>query len=286
MTKSQTFTVFTPEIWSPRVTGYFKENLVAGKFFADYSADLDEGGDILHIPNRAQRFSVADIKVTSGDVSATNVSDTSTTLTIDKWKGAAFFISDFQAKQIHNKYRILNDYAKDLGHDLAKTFDSALWDETSNITDGVGDSATDLLSTSLEKAISIVESNSIPMKDVAFFFHPYAYWREVMKIQKYYDASQAGWGAGQAPMVGAARAKGALYGIPVFVEEQIPAGTAGSEGGHRNLLVHREAVAYAVQLPVSIKELKSESLRRKIVGDISYGVSALRDAGVRIISNN
>jgi len=276
------------EIWSPKVTEYFKENLVAAKFFTDYSSDVEAGGDSVHIPKFAQRFTVSDIKTTNGEVTATDVSDTSTTLTINQWKGAAFYLSDFQAAQIHDKYNVLNTYMRDLGHDLAKTFDSALWDYTAAtyITNSVGDSATDILATSIEKAISIAESNSIPLNDMAFFFHPYAYWREVIKNAKYYDASQAGWGQGQAPVVGAAIAKGVLYGIPVFVEEQIPSGTAGSEGGHRNLLVHREAVAYATQLPIDLNEQRGEDLRIKVNGSIAYGAASLRDAGVRIISNN
>ena len=175
MTKSQTFTIFDPEIWSPKITEYFKEKLVAAKFFSDYSAEVAAGGDNIHIPSYNQRFTVSDINVTSGEVSATNVSESEVTLAPDQWKGASFFISDFQAKQIGRIYKVLNTEAKNAAHDLSKAFDTALFTYTSasNVTDVIGDSATDILATTLERGISIVESNSMPISEMAFFFHPY-----------------------------------------------------------------------------------------------------------------
>ena len=109
-----------------------------------------------------------------------------------------------------------------------------------------------------------------------------------MKIQKYYDASQFG-----KPTVPQG-AHDLLYGVPLVITSQVPAGTAGTEGGHRNLLVHREAFVYAFQslggrggVPVRIQEKESEHLRVKIIGDIIYGTKTLRpEAGVRIISKN
>jgi len=174
MTKSQTYTVFNPSIWSSRVTEYFKEKLVAAKFFSDYSAEVAAGGDTIKIPDYSQRFTVSDINTTSGEVSATNISETTRTLSIDKWKGASFYITDFQAKQIGKMYKVVNTEARNAAHDLAKTFDTALFTYTSasNVSDSIGDSATDILATTLERGISIVESNSIPVNECAFFFHP------------------------------------------------------------------------------------------------------------------
>jgi len=236
----------------------------------------------VHIPKFAQRFTVNDINTTSGEVSATNVSDTSTTLTVDKWKGTAFYISDFQAKQIHNKYNVLDTYARDMAHDLAKQVDSDIWGYTAAtyITNSVGDSATDILATSLEKAISIIESNSIPLNECFFAFHPKAYWREVMANSKLVEASKYGRAVLPNPP------HNELYGIPVWIAETVPAGAAGTEGGHRNLLGHPEAIAFALQLPIRLHEKQSEHLRRKVIGDVAYGAINLRDAGVRIISNN
>ncbi len=284
MTKSQTFTVFNPSIWSPKVTEYFKERLVAAKFFSDYSAEVAAGGDTIKIPDYSQRFTVSDINTTSGEVSATNISETTRTLSIDQWKGAAFYISDFQAKQIGRIYKVVNTEGRNAAHDLAKAFDTALFTYTSasNVSDVVGDSATDILATTLERGISILESNSIPVNECAFFFHPYAWYREV---QKNSDLRQATvYGESRLPNL---TKLASVYGLPVFVTPQVPAGAAGTEGGHRNGLYHPDLVAYATQLPLRLSEKSSEALRKKIILDLAYGTTRLRsDAGIRIISNN
>jgi len=145
----------------------------------------------------------------------------------------------------------------------------------------VGSSATDLLATSVEKAFSILESNSIPKEECALFLNPKTYWTKLMKIQKYYDASQFG-----KPSVPQG-AHDLLYGVPVVITPQIPVGTAGTEGDdiYRNLLVHPSSLIYAMgRKGVQIKEKQSESLRVKLIADIMYGVGYLNaNAGVRIL---
>ena len=167
---------------------------------------------------------------------------------------------------------------------MAKTFDTALFGYTTSsyVTDSIGDSATDILATTLERGISILESNSIPVNECAFFFHPYAWYREV---QKNSDLRQATiYGEARLPNL---TKQAEIYGIPAYVTSQVPVGTAGSEGGHRNGLYHPELIAFAIQMPVRISEKEGEDLRRKINVDIAYGACNLRkDAGIRIISNN
>lgn len=86
-----------------------------------------------------------------------------------------------------------------------------------------------------------------------------------------------------------------LFGIPIFITTQVPSGTASSEGGHRNLLVHKDAFVWALgNIPgtndqgVRITEIPNQSgnLATKVIGDIMYGVKLLSAYyGVRIISN-
>ena len=284
MAKAQTFVVFNPQIWSPRVMEYFKEKLLFGRFFTDASAEVVAEGERLYVPGLAQRFTIGDIKTTSGEVSATDVSDTSMYLDINKWKGGGFYLSKFQQAQMRKSYRAQDRYMQGLAHDLQQTLDTAIWTYTdaSNIAKSVGDSATDILATSLEKAISIVESDSIPITDCAFFFHPWSWYREVLKNSDLRKA--ADYGETVLPRL---TTKKNLYGLPVFVTPQVSVGTAGTEGGHRNALIHNEAIIYAVQSPIGINELKGEALRVLVVGDMIYGLKKLRsNAGVRIISNN
>ncbi len=290
MVLSQTFTAFTPEIWSPRINWFFRAKLAAAPFFDDYSADVANGGDTVHIPNVTQSFSPSDIQTTNGTVTSTNLSDTNTNLSISTWKGVAYDLTDFQFAQILKSYNIKNAYAQAMGYALAQKFDSDLLGQGSNITAVVGDSATALLSTTVEKAFGILESNSIPKEECVFFMHPKFYWNSVMAISKYYDASQFG-----KPSVPQG-AHDMLYGVPVVITSQVPAGTAGTEGAsaHRNMIVHRSALVYALgKLPgavsggVRIQEKPSEDLKVRFIGDIIYGVGYLNaNAGVRVFALN
>lgn len=288
MVLSQTFTAFTPEVWSPRINFFFRARLAAAPFFDDYSSDVANGGDTVHIPAVTAGFTVSNISTTNGAVTSTNISDTNTNLSVDTWKGVAYDLTDFQMAQIQKSYNIKNAYAQAMGYQLAQTFDTAILAKGASVTAGVGNSGTDLLATSIEKAFGILESNSIPKEECVLFLHPKAYWNELMRIQKYYDASQFG-----KPSVPQG-AHDMLYGVPVVITSQVPTGTAGTEGGHRNLLVHKSAIVFAlgrlpgaVQGGVRIQEKPSEDLKVRFIGDIIYGVGILNAAaGVRIISNN
>lgn len=264
---------------------FFQAKLAAAKFFNDFSSDVANGGDIIHIPNLTQGFTPAAINVTSGIVSSANLSDTNSNISITSWMGVAYDLTDFQYSQVLKSFNIKNMYAKAMGYSLAKKFDTDLLAQSSNITPSVGSSATALLSTSLEKAFGILESNSVPKDECVLFVHPKTYWNRIMSVQKYYDASQFG-----RPSLPTG-VHDILYGVPVVITSQIPAGTAGTEGGYRNLLIHKSALVYAFgQLPggtqagVRIQEKASEDLKTRFIGDIAYGVSYTRaNGGVRII---
>ena len=193
MVLSQAYTVFEPSIWSPKVDVAFRKRLVPAKYFSDYSDDVTEGGGTIYIPQIAESaFTAADITTSSGEVIATNLSDTKTSLTLTNWKGSAFVMSDYQKARIAKSYRLQEEYALGAGYSVAKKFDTDILALGSSITPVVGDSATNLLATSIEKAFSLLESNSVPKEECVLFLHQNAYWKELMTIAKYYDASQFG----------------------------------------------------------------------------------------------
>jgi len=232
MAINQYYTVFTPEVWSPVLNKSFRENLVAAKAFADFSDDIAGGGDVIHIPHLEHSFTISDIKQTSGEVSAESINDTQTQLTLNKWQGSAFRISDWQAKIVSKKYNIKRQYADQLGFDLAKKFDTQLMAEYTNFTNVIGGSTTDLSDTALEQGMSIMESNSVP-------------------------------------------------------RPQVPL----ANGSLKNLLVHPMAVSYALATQdggapsgARISEKEGESLRKTVVGDIMYGIKALKTGAAVVIA--
>lgn len=84
-----------------------------------------------------------------------------------------------------------------------------------------------------------------------------------------------------------------LFGIPLFITTQVPSGTASTEGGHRNLMVHKDCFVWALgnvpgatELGARVQVKETENLATKIISDIMYGVQYLSAYyGVRIISN-
>lgn len=289
---TQTFRAFTPEIWSPRINYFLKAKMGAAKFFDNYSDDVTEGGDDIWIPSvAATQHTVSNVVTTTGDVTGGNISDTKTKLTIDTWKASGYNFPDFQAAQIAKKYPLRKAYAMAMGYQLGKTFESAILSNATSITPTVGSTATRLVATNIEKAFSIAESRSVPMDESILFLSPKTYWKDVMAIAKYYDASQFGKGAPTAQGY-----HDLLYGVPVYLSTFLPA-AAGA--GVYNLLIQKSAIVYAFgNLPqvqnsfatpsgVRMSEKHGESLRVKYISDIMYGIKVLNATrGVQMLSSS
>lgn len=281
MAYEQKYDVFNPEIWSSKLNRAFQKKLVAASFFDNYSSEIAGRGDLLWIPGLSNGFTATAIATTSGDITPTNLSDTKSSMTIDQWMGTSFVMTDYQAKMVGSQYRLQEEYINKMGYALALKVDTDLLALGASITKVLNDSATSITSTILEQAIAFMESSSIPVSECAFIFHPNAYWKEIMGSDKLVNASKYG------KVILPNPPHNELYGIPVYITANVPAGTAGTEGGHRNLLVHKNAIIYAMANDgVQITTAKGESLRTKYIADVMYAKKLLNaGSGVRIISN-
>ena len=188
-------------------------------------------------------------------------------------------------------------YAQNMAHSLARKLDTSVMDlfTAAYPSRVVNASTAGIKSSDLESALGIIESYNIPRDECIFFFHPKTYFTEILAVQKLYDASQFG----KTSLIQGSH--DALYGVPVVVTTQVPVSGTSSEGagGHRNLLVHNRAIAYALgNLPetgnatampsgVRLQEKEAEALRVTVVADIMYGVKTVGGSyrGVRLISN-
>ncbi len=269
------------EIWSPTLNRAFQAKLVAAGFFTNHSDDISEGGSKIYIPAVANSFTATAINTTSGALTPTNVDDTKSYISLDQWMGVNYIITDYQKALIATKYNVQAEYAQKMGYALAKKVDTDLLALGASLTKSTGDSATNITATTIETAIAFIESSNVPREDCAFFFHPNVYYGELMKSQKLVDASYYGTEVLSKGM------HSTLYGIPVYILSQVPSGTAGTEGGHRNLLVHRDAIVYAIARGgAKMSQKQPEALRTTLFADVIYGKSILRaDGGIRIISN-
>jgi hypothetical protein len=278
---SQTYDCFVPEVWGAKLNRAFQKKLVAASFFDNYSNEYSGRGDLLHIPAISNGFTATAVSTTSGDITPTNLGDTNTSLTINQWMGASFIMTDLQKRLVGSQYRLQDEYIAKMGYALALKVDTDLLALASGITKGLGDSATNISSTVLLQAMAFMESSSIPLSECAWIFHPNCYWKEVITNSVLADASKYG----QAVLPNPPHNE--LLGLPTYITANVPAGTAGTEGGHRNLLVHKNAIVFAFANDgVQLSTKEGESLRTKYIADIMYAKSLLNaGSGVRIISN-
>ena len=255
------FEPFTPLVWSPRVSKFFREKLYAANFFKDYSSDgADNRG--IYIPKFSELNSTtADIAVTNGTVTAVNLGDTKTVLNINAWKGAAVYITKFEEREIMKRPSVIDEYASYLGYRCARNVEVALFTLLEGLTASVSTSTHGIYSTNLETAFGILDSNMVPKEECRIFMKPKTYWKDLMSIQKYYDASQFGRATlpfGMHDM---------LYGVGVTLSNNVY-DEAGS--GLANSIVHPGAVAFAMYGP-DFQALPSENLRKTLTADVIYG---------------
>jgi len=265
---SQTYQAFEPAIWSPKVNYYFKNKLQSQYVCTDYSDALSGGGNIVYVPNVTEGFTAAAIATTNGEITATALADTKSTITLNQWYGTAFRITKGQADKIGNQYNLVNDYYKAMAYELADYMDTALLGNISSGTFSVGKTGTSIPSTTLEHAMMIANSQNMPFDECAWIFSPNAYWRQLAGVQKYYDASQFG------RVTTPEGFTSVLYGIPVLVSNNLPTSATDTQ----NALIHKSAIGYVVKGGGPELEYRDpEALRRTYFANVHYGHTLLND---------
>jgi len=306
--KGTNLRVFSPEVWSSFVKVYFKNRLYAAKLFMDFSDETKGGGDTITIPHLDEGPSPSTLTQTTGALTDFVVTHTRSQLTIDTWKGQSKFFSDFELGRIATKYNIQEMELRDnIAYKLSQDLDTALVGqngEAANIQLHTGTSATAVNNTTVQEAIRIAQSYSLDFSGLVFLFHPNALWGELLRKQQFIDASQFGkpvisvpkgsMDSGELPPIGS------LYGVPVYSSPQVGAcqgvGTDGyPSSSHRNLLIHKRAIVYAIgnidgmgtgPRLQTVRATAGGYLGTRVIGDLMYGTKTIgKYEGVRIISD-
>ena len=241
-------------------------NLQAKYVATDYSADAQ--GSAVYVPSITDGFTPAAIVTTTGAVTPTALADTKTSITINKWYADAFWITNYQARRILPSYNLADSYIKTMGYNLAKYVDADILLKASSGTFTAGNSATSIPSTTLEEALRIAASQNMPFSELKWVFTPKAYWKQLLSIAKYYDASQFG------KVTVPYGFTDILYGIPILVSNNTKALLAGT--GRWNYLLHPTSIGYAfASNGVEFHELPAEALRKSYAGEVQWGSSCL-----------
>ena len=289
---------YISETWTPLVNEEFFAKAVASNFFTDLTSYAQAGSDIFHLPNAfTNTFTVQDQTTQGAEVTTDSPATTDDTLTINVHSYVALLLGYLQQQQVASMYSINEIYARQAGGVLMEDLEATIFALQSSVsTNSVNDTASVVNDTDIRNAIEKLASADVPLEECAFFFHPYTYWQQIHAIQKYYDASQAGW-AGNSPVVsgnfGATAAqkaslRGQLFGIPVYTSSKV----VNTLNSVRNLLAHKRTFAFATQTPGG-NRIRTQSanwlanLGVLTVLDIIYGTAEMREeAAVKISGSN
>lgn len=272
-----------PEIWGHWVNEQFEANLIAAPLFLDLSEDVRGGGDKIVIPDIYTNTFTASDKANTSEVTLQSPATDSDTLSVDSWKEVSFLIEDKEAMQMLHSYSMQKRYAQKASYTIAAAFDTALLTLYSSITNSnSGNSTTDLVDSDIRAAVAYMDGADVPKNDRAFIFHPSPFWTQIMGVTKYYNANEAGWMQGKAPMQNGRM--GVLYGEPVYVTSQVVTGS----GSYQNIFIQKQVFCYAKPMNVRMQaNYIPESLGTLVTVDLIFGEAINRaTAGYRLISSS
>ena len=259
--------VFIPELWSDGIYRYFEKNLVFKPFFDDYSSMVQGRGDVLNIPTIQEVASAR--KAENTGVAYTANTETGIALNIDQHFYSAKLFEDIA--MIQSNEQLFDKYAQSMAYALSKAVDT----EIESVLQGLGttqDLAADnsMSNADVETALGTLMSNDIPRDECAFFVNPLIF-ADLLNSRAFVAAgSSAGIGFGADNDAMNRGEIGSLFGIPVYTSSLIS--TSASADVHVGYLVHKSAVAVAVQQDIRIQsEYSVDFLGTKVVADIIYG---------------
>lgn len=288
---------FISETWTDLVIPEYFSKAVAANFFTDLSSFAMSGSDIFHVPQVfTNSFTVTNQGTQGTEVTTDAPAATDVSLTVDKHKYIATLLGYKDQVQVAGNYSLTEVYNQKAGGALMEDLEDAILTlATSLSTNSIGDTSSVLSDADIRTAIEKLATADFPLEECAWFMHPYAYWVQVLAVQKFYDASQAGWASNNPVPTGnfgpADRMKGrqgTLYGIPLYTSSRIVSSLLTT----RNVLAHKSTWGFAHQTPggqrVRVQAQNwLENLGILTVWDSIYGVTEMLDnAGVLVNASN
>lgn len=239
-TTSETLTTlasYIPTIWGERINQFFRLKLMLATFFVDRSSEVADGGNVVYTPATTEM--AANAKVNATAVTLNAPTDSKITLAIDQWFEVSFAIEDREAAQVKRSYYIQEKYAQNAGYTMAKQLEIALAKLFASFTGTAGSSTAAVADSDILNAIAQLETNGVDTtQDVAFFFSPNVFWKQLQAINKFSLAINA---PINDPV--SKRPAALLYGIPVFVSNNIQ--NVSNTVGRNNALAHKDALHWA-----------------------------------------
>lgn len=276
-------------------------------FFTDLSDEFADGGEVAAISDfYTNTFTVTERSTPVAEVTTQSVAEVKKTFSLGNPKEIVTAIGDEDYRKLRTRFNFLEMVTRKMGGTLRTQFEKDVLANYASITDSITPgAATALADKQLRQAIGNLDKKKVDRSDIAFVFHTDVYWGQVAAIQKIYDAAMRG--STQSILARGALEggdpngvmRGVLYDVPLFVSPVVAEGVETTVTYKYNMLVHKQAIAYAfgaLQRPPtrSVESAVRDGLRTTVSYehrnkatllsvDTQYGTGVLRpDLGVVI----
>lgn len=272
---TNTSAVFIPEVWSAETLRAAESALVMAPLVKRYDSQVKQRGDTIHIPHISDL--TAEDKTQNSEVTLQTVTETESTISINKWKEVSFEIEDIT--KVQSQYDLRSEYTSKAGYAIAKQVDTDLLALYSSLTaSDVGTYGNDITDPVIVRALQRLDEVDAPLEDRYFVIAP-SQKAAIMKIDKFVKADYLGQYDQPTPVKKGPNNRylwGEIYGIPVYYTNQVPVDDATPDQTH-NILFHKEAFALAMQMsPRTQASYWQKDLAWLVTTDTIYGLSALR----------
>lgn len=257
--------VFIPEVWAKEMQRATESNLVAARLVKRFDAEVQNVGQIVHIPKISNL--VATAKSANTQVTLQAPTETKLDLTVNKHYESSFLIEDYLEAEA--AYRIQEEYKEKAAYALAKQVDTDLLALNSGITQTVGTSGVPPSDLNILQAIQYLDNADAPAQDRAFIMKP-SLKATLLATDRYVNQDFVG--MGDVPVK--TGLFGQRYGVLFYTSTNVP---NDSNGNPINQLIHKEAYCAAIQKNITVKtDYILEYLGQLYVSQVLYGILGYR----------
>lgn len=262
---------YVPTIWTKRAQLAFEKNLVAKQYSFDLTDMLSaQGGDVLKVPLLANRTAATRTLTTLSQVTPAGATESVFSMNVQTWVVDPEAVSF--ALPAQTKLFMLTNLEHKMTESVMRKFDTdllALYTSFTTAGAGTDDGVTPATPDDIFTALQQLDSNSVPRTERAIILGAKTFWRFV----KNNTITSRDWTGNQAKESGDLPK---LAGVPVYMSQNVPTTASGSEV---NLVIHKEALAYAIAQPIKIEMDHEVSwLQDVYVSNMVYGVGCYRTA--------
>lgn len=266
---------FIPELWAKEIQENRRNKLVATKLVDhQYESQLMSQGDTVHIVSIPELATQA---ITPGtEMTVVDAEPTEQLLVVDQYEGVPVRIQDMLKKQ--SAYELRAPYVDRISYALATAIDEYLLGLWNGFAAGNKPAAVASLTfETIVDAHAILDTANVPTSERALVVNGVglADLRKVAEFTLYDHTGKEGLVSSETGIVGS------IYNTPVYVTEAVPS----SDGAYKYWLVHKSAVAVAVQLQPEVEYDRNILMKADIIaGSTLFGAKVVRDDHAVIIS--